>query len=104
MRIMAEGASVTYSADTGECPALVDLARDIDLLLCEAAFREGPGQPRGPPPHRPSGRRACGQGRRPQAGPDPHPALDRQADQPGRCHRRVRRADRLAHAGGIYEL
>jgi ribonuclease BN (tRNA processing enzyme) len=47
MRIMADGASVTYSADTGECPALVDLARDTDLLLCEAAFREDPANPEG---------------------------------------------------------
>ena len=41
LRIMADGASVAYSADTGECPALVDLARNADLLLCEAAFKHG---------------------------------------------------------------
>ena len=47
LRIMADGASLTYSADTGECPALVELARDTDLLLCEAAFREDPANPEG---------------------------------------------------------
>jgi ribonuclease BN (tRNA processing enzyme) len=41
LRIMADGASIAYSADTGECPALVDLARNVDLLLCEAAFKHG---------------------------------------------------------------
>jgi ribonuclease BN (tRNA processing enzyme) len=47
LRIMADGASITYSADTGECPALVVLARDTDLLLCEAAFRDDPANPEG---------------------------------------------------------
>ena len=32
------GRALAYSADTGPCDALVDLARDADLLLCEAAF------------------------------------------------------------------
>lgn len=41
VRVMADGASITYSADTGVCPALVNLARNTDLLLCEAAFRHG---------------------------------------------------------------
>ncbi len=41
LRIMADGASITYSADTGASPALVDLARNADLLLCEAAFAHG---------------------------------------------------------------
>lgn len=44
-RIMADGASLTYSADTGECQALVDLARHTDLLLCEAAFLTSPLNP-----------------------------------------------------------
>jgi ribonuclease BN (tRNA processing enzyme) len=29
---------LAYSADTGPTPALVELARDADLLVCEAAF------------------------------------------------------------------
>lgn len=41
VRVMADGASITYSADTGVSPALVNLARNTDLLLCEAAFRHG---------------------------------------------------------------
>jgi ribonuclease BN (tRNA processing enzyme) len=41
LRIMADGASLAYSADTGECPALVNLARNADVLLCEAAFKHG---------------------------------------------------------------
>ena len=39
------GSSVTYSADTGESAALVELARGTDLLLCEATFLTGPGLP-----------------------------------------------------------
>ena len=37
-RVEQDGRSVAYSADTGECPALVDLARGADLLLCEASY------------------------------------------------------------------
>lgn len=37
-RISHAGRSLTYSADTGESPALVALARDTDTLLCEASF------------------------------------------------------------------
>jgi ribonuclease BN (tRNA processing enzyme) len=47
LRIMADGASLAYSADTGECPALVDLARNADILLCEAAFADVYGNPAG---------------------------------------------------------
>lgn len=48
LRIMADGASIAYSADTGECPALVDLARNADLMLCEAAFKhDAPGNVEG---------------------------------------------------------
>ncbi len=45
-RLEHAGRSVAYSADTGESPALVELARDADLLLCEASFLEAPGLPR----------------------------------------------------------
>jgi ribonuclease BN (tRNA processing enzyme) len=44
-RVEQGGRSVAYSADTGECPALADLAREADLLLCEASFLQGPGLP-----------------------------------------------------------
>jgi ribonuclease BN (tRNA processing enzyme) len=44
-RFSHAGASLAYSADTGECPALVDLARGADLLLCEASLLEAPGLP-----------------------------------------------------------
>lgn len=40
VRLTAGGRSLTYSGDTGACPALVELARDTDLLLCEASFME----------------------------------------------------------------
>ena len=39
------GHSLVYSADTGEAPALENLARDADLLLCEASFLDGPDLP-----------------------------------------------------------
>jgi ribonuclease BN (tRNA processing enzyme) len=34
-------ASMAYSGDTDSCPELVEVARDVDLFLCEAAFVEG---------------------------------------------------------------
>lgn len=40
-RIEHGGHAITYSGDTGPCEELVDLARDADLLLCEASFTAG---------------------------------------------------------------
>jgi len=46
LRFEHAGRSLAYSADTGETEALVRLARDADLLLCEASLVEpGPGDP-----------------------------------------------------------
>jgi ribonuclease BN (tRNA processing enzyme) len=45
MRITAGGRTLTYSADTGETDALVDLARDADLFLCEASYLDGDPNP-----------------------------------------------------------
>jgi ribonuclease BN (tRNA processing enzyme) len=42
-RLGHAGRSIAYSADTGESAALVELAHQADLLLCEASFLEGPG-------------------------------------------------------------
>jgi ribonuclease BN (tRNA processing enzyme) len=44
-RIEAAGQVLAYSADTGPTGALADLARDADLLLCEASFLDAPGLP-----------------------------------------------------------
>jgi ribonuclease BN (tRNA processing enzyme) len=44
-RVMAGGRAIAYSADTGPSDALVSLARNADLLLCEASFLDGPGLP-----------------------------------------------------------
>ncbi|MGI8458039.1 MAG: MBL fold metallo-hydrolase [Propionibacteriaceae bacterium] len=44
---VATGATLVFSGDTGPSPALVDLARDADLLLCEAAFLDRPDNPAG---------------------------------------------------------
>ena len=41
MRLEHDGKVIVYSGDTGPCDALVDLARDADLLLAEAAFHDG---------------------------------------------------------------
>ncbi|GII83013.1 MBL fold metallo-hydrolase [Sphaerisporangium siamense] len=46
-RVSHGGRSVAYSADTGESAELVDLAAGADLLLCEASFRDRPGNPKG---------------------------------------------------------
>lgn len=40
-RVQHDGWQLAYSADTGESDALVRLARDVDLLLCEASFLDG---------------------------------------------------------------
>jgi ribonuclease BN (tRNA processing enzyme) len=45
VRVSDGRSSLVYSADTGPCQALVELARDADLLLAEAAFREGEDNP-----------------------------------------------------------
>lgn len=37
VRIGWNDRALVYSADTGECPALVDLAQGADVLLCEAS-------------------------------------------------------------------
>lgn len=46
IRLSHDGASLTYSADTGRCDPLVDLARGSSVFLCEASYREGPHVPR----------------------------------------------------------
>jgi ribonuclease BN (tRNA processing enzyme) len=40
-RVEHAGRVLTYSGDTGPCPALAELARDADLFLCEASFTDG---------------------------------------------------------------
>jgi ribonuclease BN (tRNA processing enzyme) len=45
-RIECGGRALAYSGDTAACDALVELARDADLLLAEAAFRDGVDNPR----------------------------------------------------------
>jgi len=45
IRVSAGGRSLTYSADTGRCDALVELARESDLFLCEATWLDGPNYP-----------------------------------------------------------
>jgi ribonuclease BN (tRNA processing enzyme) len=47
-RLEHAGRSLAYSADTGPTDALVGLARDVDVLLCEASFVEPAGA--GAPP------------------------------------------------------
>ena len=42
-RLEHAGRSLAYSADTGPADALVDLARDADVMLCEASFVEPAG-------------------------------------------------------------
>ncbi|MDQ1641724.1 MAG: hypothetical protein QOJ90_1075, partial [Actinomycetota bacterium] len=45
MRLEHGGRVLTYSADTGPTDALVDLARDADVFLCEASFQHGGDNP-----------------------------------------------------------
>ncbi len=41
VRVEHGGRVLTYSGDTGETSTLSELARDADMLLCEASFQEG---------------------------------------------------------------
>jgi ribonuclease BN (tRNA processing enzyme) len=41
VRVEHDGRAIVYSGDTAPCDALVELARDADLFLCEASFQEG---------------------------------------------------------------
>jgi ribonuclease BN (tRNA processing enzyme) len=45
LRVECGGRSVVYSGDTAYCRALTELATGADLLLAEAAFREGDKNP-----------------------------------------------------------
>ena len=40
LRVERDGVSLAYSADTGPTPVLAELARDVDLFLCEATLGE----------------------------------------------------------------
>jgi ribonuclease BN (tRNA processing enzyme) len=42
-RIVHGDRALAYSADTAACDALVELARDADVFLCEASFLDRPG-------------------------------------------------------------
>jgi len=44
-RIEHDGVVLAYTGDTGPCPALVDLARDADVLLAEASWTHSPDRP-----------------------------------------------------------
>jgi len=63
VRIANHGHTLAYSADTGVSPALVELARDADLLLCEASYPDD--RPHPPDIHltgRQAGEHACAAG------------------------------------------
>jgi ribonuclease BN (tRNA processing enzyme) len=47
LRVEAGAKTVAFSADSGPTPALVELARDSDLFLCEATLGEPEGELRG---------------------------------------------------------
>lgn len=38
LRVEHGGRSLAYSGDTGPCDGLIELARDVDVLLCEASW------------------------------------------------------------------
>jgi ribonuclease BN (tRNA processing enzyme) len=51
LRLDHGGTSLVYSGDTGPCAGLVELARDVDVLLCEASWPHVvPGRWDEPPP------------------------------------------------------
>ncbi len=44
-RLDQAGSTLAYSADTGPCDELAELAAAVDVLLCEASFLDAPGLP-----------------------------------------------------------
>lgn len=46
IRVTAGGRTLTYSGDTGACPALIEAARDCDVALFEASFLSTGDNPR----------------------------------------------------------
>jgi ribonuclease BN (tRNA processing enzyme) len=46
IRLSHAGRSFAYSADSGRCDPLVDLAHGSDVFACEASYAEGPDVPR----------------------------------------------------------
>jgi ribonuclease BN (tRNA processing enzyme) len=40
LRVEADGAALAYTADTGPTDAIIDLARDADLLVSEASWQD----------------------------------------------------------------
>jgi ribonuclease BN (tRNA processing enzyme) len=44
LRASAAGATMAYSADSGPCDALAEMAADADLFLCESAWMERPAE------------------------------------------------------------
>jgi ribonuclease BN (tRNA processing enzyme) len=65
VRLSAGGRSLVYSGDTARSDALVGLARDCDLLLCEASW---PSEPEPPPGIHLTGREAGDHAARAAAG------------------------------------
>jgi ribonuclease BN (tRNA processing enzyme) len=47
VRITHGGRTLAYTGDTGPCAALDELARDADVLLCEATWTDSPDRPAG---------------------------------------------------------
>ena len=47
LRVEADGKVLTYSGDTAACEAIVELARDADVFLCEASWPSVPTPPPG---------------------------------------------------------
>jgi len=45
MRITAGGHTVAYSADTGVCDAVVQIARDSEIFFCESSYHDGDDNP-----------------------------------------------------------
>ena len=104
VRLEAGGSSLVYSGDTGATPALVELARDCDLLLCEASW---PSEPVPPPGIHLTGREAGEHAARAGAGRTVLTHLMPYAD-PGTvlAEARERYAGplELARGGAVYEV
>ncbi len=43
-RVEAGGAVLAYTGDSGPCPAVIEMARDADLLVAEATYQDASSQ------------------------------------------------------------
>ncbi len=102
-RVTRKAPGPAYTGDTGMCDAVVDLARDADVLLSERRGRTAP-TARGHPSLRHRGRSGRRPGRRRRTPAHPHPAVDVPRGRHRRGEGRVLGPVHAVSAGDVYTV